>query len=333
MSGFLSNKSITSPVFLAPLAGTTDLPFRNLVNSFGVGLVVSEIIASKELLSGGNNAIKRSKIGNHVENTSVQISGSNSTIMADCARLCEDNGAKIIDINMGCPAKKVVNGYAGSALMKDLNIAQKIVESVVNAVKVPVTLKTRLGWDHNDLNAPLLCKAAEDLGVEMITLHGRTRCQFFKGNADWKGIRKTVTRTNIPVIANGDIVDIKTALTALNHSKASCIMIGRGVAGTPWLLSEISSSIYGTEAPRIPFGIQLGEMIIGHYEDVLSFYGNKLGVKKFRKHINWYLKPIVKDNCKIRKRAVIEEDPKLIIKMIKFLFENTNFEKKPYEIF
>ncbi|MFL2811457.1 MAG: tRNA-dihydrouridine synthase [Paracoccaceae bacterium] len=167
----------------------------------------------------------------------------------------------------------------------------------------------------------------------MITLHGRTRCQFFKGSADWKGIRKTVNRTNIPVIANGDIVDIKTALTALNHSKASGIMIGRGVTGKPWLLSEISSSIYGTEAPRVPFGTKLGEMIISHYEDVLSFYGKKLGVKQFRKHINWYLKPIVKHDCKIRKRAVIEEDPKLIIKMIKFLFENTNFEKEPYETF
>jgi len=333
MSGFLSNKSITSPVFLAPLAGTTDLPFRNLVNTFGAGLVVSEIIASKELLSGANSAIKRSHIGNHVENTSVQISGSDSTIMANCAKLCEDNGAKIIDINMGCPAKKVVNGYAGSALMKDLNIAQKIIESVVNAVKVPVTLKTRLGWDHNDLNAPLLCEAAEDLGVELITLHGRTRCQFFKGNADWKSIGKTVNRTSIPVIANGDIVDVKSALTALNHSKASGIMIGRGVAGMPWLLSEISSSIYGTEAPKIPFGIKFGEMVIGHYEDVLSFYGSKLGVKQFRKHINWYLKTIVKDDCNIRKRAIIEEDPKLVIKMIKFLFDNINSEKEPHEIF
>ena len=328
MSDFLSNNNISFPVFLAPLAGTTDLPFRNLVNSFGAGLVVSEIIASKELLSGGNGAIKRSMIGNHVDNTSVQISGSDSNMMADCAKLCEDNGARIIDINMGCPAKKVVSGFAGSALMKDLNEAQKIIESVVNAVKIPVTLKTRLGWDHNNLNAPELCKAAEDLGIDMITLHGRTRCQFFKGQADWKSIRETVDKVKIPVIANGDIIDKKTASNALSLSKASGIMIGRAIGGKPWLLSEISSSIYGTEPPIIPFGLKFGELILEHYENVLNFYGKKLGVKQFRKHFNWYLKSIVSDDCSLRKNILIEENPKFVIRLLTALFKNNDFEKK-----
>lgn len=328
MSDFFSNNNISFPVFLAPLAGTTDLPFRNLVNSFGAGLVVSEIVASKELLSGGSCAMKRSTIGNYVDNTSVQISGSDYNMMADCAKLCEDNGARIIDINMGCPAKKVVNGFAGSALMKDLNEAQKIIESVVNAVKIPVTLKTRLGWDHNQLNAPELCKAAENLGIEMVTLHGRTRCQFFKGHADWRIIRKTVDKIKIPVIANGDIVDKKTAFDALSMSKASGIMIGRAIGGKPWLLSEISSTIYGTKPPVIPFGFKFVEMILEHYENVLNFYGKKLGVRQFRKHFNWYLKSVVSDDCSLRKRILIEENPKFVISCLTALFKNNDFEKK-----
>ena len=331
MINFLSSQQILSPVFLAPMAGMTDLPFRNLVNTFGAGLVVSEIVASKELIVGGEKAIQRSKIGSFVDNTSVQISGSDSKIMADCAKLCEDSGAKIIDINMGCPAKKVVNGYAGSALMKDLNVAKKIIDGVVEAVKVPVTLKTRLGWDENNLNAPELCKDAEDLGVSMVTIHGRTRCQFFKGQANWKNISKTVEQINIPVIANGDIIDIGSARNALSLSQANGIMIGRGIAGKPWLLSEISSSIYGTEAPKIPTGMRFIEMILTHYDQVLSFYGIKLGVRQFRKHINNYLTHVFNEDCLIRKRLLSEDNPKLVNELIRSLIRNFDFEKKSFD--
>ena len=321
MANFLSEQKISSPVFLAPLAGITDLPFRNLVNSFGAGLVVSEIVASKELIVGGKNALARASIGAHVENTSVQISGSDPLIMAECARMCEDHGAKIIDINMGCPAKKVVNGYAGSALMQDIKAAKEIIEHVVNAVKVPVTLKTRLGWDDKKLNAPELCMIAQDLGIQLITLHGRTRCQFFKGTADWERISDTVNELQIPVIANGDITDVSSARRALKLSGAAGIMIGRGVGGKPWLLAEISHVLFNTKPPKIPSTQSLCEMMVLHYEAALTFYGDTLGVRSVRKHINWYLGYMGITDGKIRKKILTEENPSLVINMIKSLID------------
>ncbi len=321
MANFLSEQKISSPVFLAPLAGITDLPFRNLVNSFGAGLVVSEIVASKELIVGGKNALARASIGAHVENTSVQISGSDPLIMAECARMCEDHGAKIIDINMGCPAKKVVNGYAGSALMQDIKAAKEIIEHVVNAVKVPVTLKTRLGWDDKKLNAPELCLIAQDLGIQLITLHGRTRCQFFKGTADWERISDTVNELQIPVIANGDITDVSSARRALKLSGAAGIMIGRGVGGKPWLLAEISHVLFNTKPPKIPSTQSFCEMMVFPYEAVLSFYGDTLGVRSVRKHINWYLGYMGITDGKIRKKILTEENPSLVINMIKSLID------------
>jgi tRNA-dihydrouridine synthase B len=321
MTNFLSEQKILSPVFLAPLAGITDLPFRDLVNSFGAGLVVSEIVASKELIVGGKNALARASIGAHVENTSVQISGSDPLVMAECARMCEDHGAKIIDINMGCPAKKVVNGYAGSALMQDIKAAKEIIEHVVNAVKVPVTLKTRLGWDDKKLNAPELCVIAQDLGTQLITLHGRTRCQFFKGTADWDRISDTVNALQIPVIANGDITDVSSARRALKLSGAAGIMIGRGVGGKPWLLAEISHVLFNTKPPKIPNAQSFCEMMVLHYEAALTFYGDTLGVRSVRKHINWYLGYMGITDGKIRKKILTEENPSLAINMIKSLID------------
>lgn len=321
MANFLSEQKISSPVFLAPLAGITDLPFRNLVNSFGAGLVVSEIVASKELIVGGKNALARASIGAHVENTSVQISGSDPLVMAECARMCEDHGAKIIDINMGCPAKKVVNGYAGSALMQDIKTAKEIIEHIVNAVKVPVTLKTRLGWDDKKLNAPELCLIAQDLGTQLITLHGRTRCQFFKGTADWERISDTVNELQIPVIANGDITDVSSARRALKLSGAAGIMIGRGVGGKPWLLAEISHVLFNTKPPKIPSAQSFCEMMVLHYEAALTFYGDTLGVRSVRKHINWYLGYMGITDGKIRKKILTEENPSLVINMIKSLID------------
>ena len=321
MSNFLLEQKISSPVFLAPLAGITDLPFRNLVNSFGAGLVVSEIVASKELIVGGKNALARASIGAHVENTSVQISGSDPLVMAECARMCEDHGAKIIDINMGCPAKKVVHGYAGSALMQDIKAATEIIEHVVNAVKVPVTLKTRLGWDDKKLNAPELCLIAQDLGTQLITLHGRTRCQFFKGTADWERINDTVNTLQIPVIANGDITDVSSAKRALKLSGAAGIMIGRGVGGKPWLLAEISHLLFNTKPPKILNTKSFCEMMISHYEAALTFYGDTMGVRSIRKHINWYLSYMGVTDDKIRKNILTEENPSLVINMIRSLID------------
>lgn len=324
MTNFLLEQKISFPVFLAPLAGITDVPFRNLVNSFGAGLVVSEIIASKELVVGGKNALARANIGKNIENTAIQLSGSDPNVMARCARICEDYGAKIIDINMGCPAKKIVSGYAGSALMRDISAATKIIENVVNSVNVPVTLKTRLGWDEKILNAPDLCIRAEDVGISMVTLHGRTRNQFFKGAADWKRINDTVNALKIPVIANGDITDLNSAEEALKLSQASGIMIGRGIGGKPWLLAEIAHKLYNKKSPKIPNEKSFFEMVVSHYESVLKFYGDFLGVKSFRKHLNWYLRTMGVHSGDARKKMLTEDNPKMVISMLKQLVNQQN---------
>ncbi|MGB0799843.1 MAG: tRNA dihydrouridine synthase DusB, partial [Planktomarina sp.] len=219
---------LTSPVLLAPLAGITDVPFRNLVQSFGAGLVVSEMVASHEMVQKKPGVRERAELGFDVENTSVQIAGREAHWMAEAARMIEANGAKIIDINMGCPAKKVTSGLSGSALMKTPDFAMSLVEAVVNATSLPVTLKMRLGWDDTCLNAPEIARRAQDIGIQMITVHGRTRCQFYKGNADWAAVGEVKQRVQVPVIVNGDIIDSDTALKSLSLSGADGVMVGRG---------------------------------------------------------------------------------------------------------
>ncbi|MEO0914396.1 MAG: tRNA-dihydrouridine synthase, partial [Pseudomonadota bacterium] len=217
------------------------------------------------------------------------IAGREAYWMAECAKLCADQGAEIIDINMGCPAKKVTNGYSGSALMRTPDHALSLIEAVVSAVNVPVTLKTRLGWDHECLNAPEIAARAEGAGIQMITIHGRTRCQFYKGDADWAAIQAVKEAVGIPVVANGDIVDAATARAALAQSGADGVMVGRGAQGRPWALAEILAALGGGPRPNVPSGAALLEMIVGHYEAMLSFYGVELGRKNARKHLGWYL--------------------------------------------
>ena len=280
---------LSPPVFLAPMAGITDLPTRNLVARFGAGLVVSEMIASGEWLTHRPGTREKAELGIGVEGTSVQIAGREAGPMVEAAKMIAGQGARIIDINMGCPAKKVTQGASGSALMKTPDHALSLIEAVVEAVDVPVTLKTRLGWDDDMLNAPDIARRAEAAGIKMITIHGRTRCQFYKGQADWAAIRGVVDAVDIPVIANGDIVDAATARSALAQSGAQGVMIGRGVQGRPWLLAQIAHEIYGTPAPNVPQGPAFVEMVLGHYDDLLRFYGTKLGLRVARKHLGWYM--------------------------------------------
>lgn len=315
MSLQMASLTFDPPVFLAPLAGITDLPFRNLVSSFGAGLVVSEMIASHEIIQAKPGAHEKAELGFGVENTAVQIAGREARWMTEAAKLIEGSGARLIDINMGCPAKKVVNGYSGSALMRDLDHALNLIDAVVAAVNIPVTLKTRLGWDETLMNAPELARRAESAGIQMITIHGRTRCQFFKGRADWSAIRAVKETVKIPVIANGDIVSPETGAEALELSGADGVMIGRGAQGAPWRLAEVAAALFGTPAPKIPTGADLTEMVSSHYDAMISFYGEKLGNRVARKHLGWYMDGVNADPG-IRKTVLTEKDPAKVLRLL-----------------
>jgi len=284
-----SRIDMTPPVMLAPMAGITDLPFRTLVSQFGAGLVVSEMVASHDILNARPGSRAKAELGLGATGTAVQLAGYDAHLMAEAARMVADCGAHIIDINMGCPAKKVVNGYSGSALMRDLDHALQLIEAVVGAVDIPVTLKTRLGWDDAMRNAPALAVRAEAAGIKQIVIHGRTRCQFYKGQADWAAIRAVKEAVRIPVIANGDITCIHTARKALTLSGADGVMIGRGAQGRPWILAEIAHALYGTPLPKIPRGADLASLVLNHYEAMLRFYGETLGLRVARKHLGWYM--------------------------------------------
>ncbi|MEP2642752.1 tRNA dihydrouridine synthase DusB [Roseobacter sp.] len=280
---------LSPPVLLAPMAGITDLPFRTLVASFGAGLVVSEMVASHDMLNARPGSREKAELGLGHVGTAVQLAGREAAPMAEAARMVEGQGAQVIDINMGCPAKKVTQGYSGSALMRTPDHALTLIEAVVNAVKIPVTLKTRLGWDDASLNAAHIAQRAEAAGIRLITIHGRTRCQFYKGRADWAAIRAVKDAVDIPVIANGDIIDSAAARTALAQSHADGIMVGRGAQGKPWLLARIAHDLFGTPAPQVPQRAGFAQMVAQHYEAMIAFYGETLGLRVARKHLGWYM--------------------------------------------
>ncbi len=307
----VAHLTLTPPVFLAPLAGITDRPFRDLVGSFGAGLVVSEMVASQEMVQAKPGVRERAELGFGEATTSVQLAGREAYWMAEAARQVEANGATLVDINMGCPAKKVTSaggaGASGSALMKDLDHALTLIEAVVGAVKIPVTLKTRLGWDDNMLNAAELAQRAERAGIQLLTIHGRTRCQFYKGAADWAAIKGVKNVVSIPVIANGDIVGVTSAKAAMAASGADGVMVGRGAQGKPWLLAQMAAELYGGDAPEVPTGAALVEMVQGHYAAMLSFYGEDLGLRVARKHLGWYMDGVGTE-AELRRRVQTSRD-------------------------
>lgn len=314
---------LAPPVLLAPMSGITDLPFRQMVESFGAGMLVSEMIASGEMVTrkrsprAGTRAAgtrARARIGAGVA-TAVQLAGRDAGAMAGAARIAEAEGAPMIDINMGCPAKKVVGGLSGSALMRDLDLALRLIDAVVGAVKVPVSLKTRLGWDIDCLNAPELAARAEAAGVSMITIHGRTRAQFYTGRADWQAIRAVREAVSVPVIANGDILDATDARRALALSGADGVMVGRGAQGRPWLLAEIAAALYGTPAPQVPTGGALVDLVARHYEAILGFYGRDLGLRIARKHLGWYV-DAARGPAELRARLMRAGDPAQVLALL-----------------
>ena len=277
-------------VILAPMSGVSDMPYRRLAKRNGAALVISEMIASQAMIYANKKTIKMASNCAEEFPMAVQLAGCDPELMAKAAKLNEDRGAAIIDINMGCPVKKVTKGHAGSALMKNERLAGQIIESVVNAVKLPVTLKMRTGWDENSRNAPKIAKIAEDLGVQMLTVHGRTRNQLYRGKADWGFIRNVKNVVSIPVIGNGDVVKVDDASDLLEQSGADGVMIGRGTYGRPWFIGQVNQFLKTgkrIEDPKI--SIQY-EIVKEHYKDLISHYGCDRGLRVARKHIAWYTK-------------------------------------------
>jgi tRNA-dihydrouridine synthase B len=322
-SGFgIGPLQIECNAILAPLSGVTDVAFRRITKRLGAGLVISEMVASDELVQGSEEAQLRAE-GAGIEPHVVQLAGCEPRWMAEAARVAEGAGASIIDINMGCPAKRVIGGYAGSALMRDLDHAARLIEATVQAASVPVTVKMRLGWDHQTINAPELARRAESLGVKAVTVHGRTRQQFYKGEADWSAIASVVEAVGIPVIANGDIGSLEGAQRCLAASGAAAVMIGRSAVGRPWLVGQIGAAVQGRTIPD-PSPDEMTSIAIEHYEGLLSLYGERTGIRHARKHLAAYADVALASGFQVasgvRMGLVTSEEPRAVIALLRSLY-------------
>ena len=320
---------IDVPVLLAPMSGVTDKPYRTAVQRMGGGVTVSEMIAGGEVVRQTKGTLSRFDKTGFDFPAPVQLAGHDPDVLADAARMAVDLGADIIDINFGCPAKKVVGKLCGSALMRDEIHAGKIMESVVGAVDVPVTIKMRLGWDDSSKNAPMFARIAEGAGIQMVTVHGRTREQKYLGTANWAFIAKVVDAVSIPVIANGDMTTIADIDRCLEQSNAGGVMIGRGSYGRPWFVGQALAYVAGREIPATPSLLQQKDIVLQHYNDILSHYGEHMGVRIGRKHLSWYLKSAsdgivggIRDASAVRDRIVALDDKNAVMETVIEFYEN-----------